>query len=321
MEIGEKHTWGSWSMISLFRMPGKKSATTFVSPIVVAPPAEVLPPVPASPEKAKRSADDLTPGQVRSFVSPVSSPNKKPCLTAESVVEVLATNLSKQVFKLFQSEETQELYHSLVLYQGVLAMLITPIDIQSPGKYSISNLKYSATLHFPVLTQSSKARPVEFKKMDEEVSGTIGVLPNEISSFDDFLAANNRQSLRFLCGRLSHTIKGEGKSPWKLSLVVGEGKIINITFFCASEELGVTQNTFVCITNTTKDIFNAAAPSVKMGQDSTIIQMSDVFPSSFVHSIQTAPEQFLSSIPVESVSELQHHQASPVSRDDVVVLF
>ena len=301
-------------------MPAKRNAATaFVSPIVTPPPEEVLPPVPASPEKAKKSADDLTPGQVRSFVSPVSSPNKKPCLTAESVVEVLATNLSKQVFKLFQSEETQELYHSLVLFQGGLAMLIAPIDIQSPGKYSISNLKYSATQHFPVLTQSSKGKAVEFKKMDEEASGTIGVLPNEISSFDDFLAANNRQSLRFLCGRLSHAIKGEGKRPWKLSLVVGEGKIINITYFCASEDLGVAQNTFVVITNTTKDIFNSLS-SLKMNQDSTIIQMNTVFPSSFVHQIQTAPEQFLSSIPVESVSELQIHQASPVSRDDVVVL-
>ena len=299
-------------------MPGKRNA--FISPIVAAPPAEVLPPVPASPEKAKRSADDLTPGQVRSFVSPVSSPNKKPCLTAECVVEVLATNLSKQVFKLFQSEERQELYHTLVLFQGALAMLIAPIDIQAAGKYLITNLKYSANQHFPVLTQSSKGKVVEFKKIEEEVSGTIGVLPNEICSFDDFLAANNRQSLRFLCGRLSHAIKGEGKRPWKLSLVVGEGKIVNITFFCASDELGVPQNTFVVITNTTKDIFNTLS-SVKMGQDSTIIQMSAVFPSSFVHQIQTAPEQFLSSIPVESVSELQMHQASPVSRDDVVVLF
>ena len=306
-------------MTFFFRlMPAKRLA--FVSPVapVLAAPEQKLV-VTLSPEKPKRSADGLTVGQARGFVSPVGSPTKKLCAGTEFLVEVLLPKISKQVHKFYQSEESQELFHSLVLYQGNLVMLISPSEIQVPGKYELTNLKYITNHHTPVLIPKDKARNVQVNRRDEVPSGIVVTLPDQICSFDEFGDAPDKKKLDLLCGKLSHSIKGEGKRPWKLSLVVGEGQIITITYFCASEDLGVQQNTFVVITNSVKDIFNNVH-TAKMSQDSSIVQEKTVFPPSFLAAIQNDPDQYLTSIPCESVAVLKQHQESVLSRDDVLVL-
>ena len=299
------------------QMPAKKIA--FVSPVVVPVPEEkVEAVVPVSPEKPKRSADGLTRGQVRGFASP-ESPSKRACTGTEFTVEVLFPNLCKQVLKAYQSEETEEFFHSLVLYRGNLVMLISPSEIHVPGMCLLTNLKYITTHQLPVLTPKEKGKNVQVNKVEVDGSETVIALPNTICSFDDFMDAADKKHLGFLCGKLSHAIKGEGKRPWKLTLVVGEGQIINITYFCASEDLGVSHNTFVVITNATKDIWQTVV-TAKMGPDSSIIQDKTVFPSNFLEAVQLNPDQFLTSIPVESVSVLKYHQESSLSRDDVLVL-
>ena len=297
-------------------MPGKRVA--FVSPVIPVPPPEEKPVAPLSPEKPKRSSDGLTVGQARGFVSPVGSPSKKLCAGTEFLVEVLVPNISKQVHKFYQSEESEELFHSLVLHQGKLVMLISPSEIIVRGKYDLTNLKYISTHLTPVLITKDKTKNVQVTRRDEAPSGTVVTLPEQICSFEEFGDTPDKQKLGLLCGKLSHAIKGEGKRPWKLSLVVGEGKVISITYFCASEDLGVDQNTFVVITNPTKDIFNNVH-TAKMSPDSSIVQEKTVFPPSFLAAIQNEPEQFLTSIPCESVAVLKHHQESLQSRDDVLV--